>query len=80
MKDHPTLVWAPATLKKRTEDGSLVLESDDGLEMIVPSPGLPVHPSTYDFPADLMKLGEFSEGCLLHTVRGRFIDSNKLFS
>jgi len=39
-----------------------------------------VHPSTYDYVPDLMNLGEFSEGSLLHTVRSRFKDASKIYT
>ena len=58
----------------------MLLKADDGFEAQVEIPGHPVHASAYDYLPDLMKLGEFSEPCLLHTVRSRFSDIGKIYT
>ena len=78
---HPTLVHATSTLVRNTQDGKLVLKSvTDDFETEVEAPGHLVHSSAYDYVPDLMNLGEFSEACLLHTVRSRFTDKTKIYT
>ena len=78
---HPRLVHAPGALVRKTEGGKLVIRSElDDVEAEVDAPGHLVHPSTYDYLPDLMNLGEFSEACLLHTVRSRFTDASKIYT
>ena len=58
-----------------------MLRSEDGEdEVTVAAPGHVVHPSAYDYLPDLMTLGEFSEACLLHTIRSRFTDLSKYYT
>ena len=52
----------------------------DGFEAEVDAPGTTVHDSALKYLPDLMNLGEFSEACLLHTIRSRFTDINKLYT
>ena len=62
-------------MKRKDESGELVLRSEeDGYEVTVAAPGHVVHPSALENLPDLMTLGEFSEACLLHTIRGRFTE------
>lgn len=78
---HPTLVHATANLVRKTDDGKLLLKSEsDNYEALVEAPGHPVNHTSYDYLPDLMNLGEFSEACLLHTVRSRFTDATKIYT
>lgn len=39
-----------------------------------------MHHTAYDQLPDLMNLGDFSEACLLHTIRSRFTDAKKIYT
>ena len=82
IEGHPTKVYALGTLVRRKEEsGELVLRSDeDDEEVTVAAPGHVVHPSALEYLPDLMTLGEFSEACLLHTIRSRFTDQSKFYT
>ena len=82
IEGHPTKVYALGTLVRRNEDsGELVLRcEEDNEEVTVAAPGHVVHPSALEYLPDLMTLGEFSEACLLHTIRGRFTDQSKFYT
>ena len=86
LPNHPTLVYATAKVVPTNETESdavqkLKLKADlDGFEVEVDAPGNTVHASALNYLPDLMNLGEFSEACLLHTIRSRYTDINKLYT
>ncbi|EEA08298.1 myosin head family protein [Cryptosporidium muris RN66] len=71
---HPTLAWAPARIQ-RMEGGKLVAYVDDGLEVHITDDHKDKHPvdeSSLAGVPNLITLGDFCEGALLHNVRTRY--------
>ena len=72
VSNHPELMHIPArvvsreekTIKVETIEGSMIFELD------IESPS--VHPSVHNGSGNLLDLGEFNEGALLHSIRLRF--------
>ena len=60
----------------------MLLRADiDGHEAEVEAPGHLVHSSALQQMSDMMDLGDYTEPCLLHTVRCRYNDAaNKLYT
>ncbi|KAK6590362.1 myosin-related [Cryptosporidium xiaoi] len=72
--DHPKLAWAPATIV-RTDNGLLVARVDDGFEVkITPehAENHSVYESSLTGIPNLLVLGDYCEGALLHNVRTRY--------
>lgn len=71
---HPTLGFAPGTITKTLGDGKMVVSVDGSRESIIMriSDSVPVHPSCLQGVPDLLGLGEFDLGPLLHNIRVRY--------
>ena len=75
---HDELSWCPGQVVKVEQDSYLVTcsdNSDDSVYRVNKSDALPVHPSCLNKLNDLLSLGEFNEGALLHTIRERYLES-----
>jgi myosin heavy subunit len=71
--EHDELCWAPGEKKEETKQGLIVQCLTDGEFYQVDKPtAITVHPSCLEGVNDLLSLGEFNEGSLLHTIRTRF--------
>lgn len=82
---HPTLGYSPGTITKVLE-GDKVLVSVDGdsvnessLVIMNISESAPVHPSCLEGVPDLLALGEFDLGPLLHNIRVRYF-KNEIYT
>ncbi|KAF7455996.1 myosin-related protein [Cryptosporidium felis] len=76
--EHPKLAWAPATILRR-EDDALVARVEDGLEVKVSEEHAEkhfVHESSLSGIPNLLVLGDYCEGALLHNVRTRYYQDN----
>ena len=69
--DHDELCWAPGLQKKDTPTEIHVQCLKTGSFYSIDKPAIEVHPSCLDGLPDLLTLGEFNEGALLHTIRLR---------
>ena len=68
--EHDELCWAPGKKTEETKTDFIVQCITDGDFYQVDKPtAIQVHPSCLDGVNDLMQLGEFNEGALLHTIR-----------
>ena len=67
------MCWAIGEYKE-TEGTDLIVQCQDDGEYfsIEQKNALKVHPSCLDGVDDLLKLGDFNEGSLLHTIRTRY--------
>ncbi|KAJ1606865.1 putative myosin-related protein [Cryptosporidium canis] len=75
---HPKLAWAPASILRKEDDG-LVARVDDGLEVKITSEHAEkhsVHRSSLSGIPNLLVLGDYCEGALLHNVRTRYYQDN----
>ncbi|KAH8582250.1 myosin head family [Cryptosporidium sp. chipmunk genotype I] len=75
---HPKLAWAPATILRREEEG-FVARVEDGLEVKITSEHAEkhsVHKSSLSGIPNLLVLGDYCEGALLHNVRTRYYQDN----
>ncbi|CEM34450.1 unnamed protein product [Vitrella brassicaformis CCMP3155] len=71
--EHPHDAWVPGRVISVNEEGNFVVVTDDGERFIVP-PGKSsqVHRSCLSGVEDLLSLGDFTEGALLHNIRVRY--------
>lgn len=79
---HDELSWNPGEIVQVNEDSYIVASykvKDDNLYSVEKANALPVHPSCLNKVPDLLALGEFNEGALLHTIRERYFD-NKIYT
>lgn len=81
---HPTLGFAPGTVVKNLDEGKIVVSVDHdniqgGTVTMNLSESLPVHPSCLQGVPDLLALGEFDLGPLLHNIRVRYF-KNEIYS
>lgn len=82
--EHPTLGYAPATITKTLDNGKIVVSvdvtnsSDDSFTMNA-FESVPVHPSCLQGVPDLLALGEFDLGPLLHNIRVRYF-KNEIYT
>jgi len=77
LPDHPELFWAPCKLIKEEGDKLLIkpiASEDEEIREIEKSKAMVVHPTCNMALGNLLDLGEFNEGALLHTIRARFYD------
>lgn len=75
---HPKLAWAPATILRKEDDG-FVARVEDGLEVKITSDHAEkhsVHKSSLSGIPNLLVLGDYCEGALLHNVRTRYYQDN----
>ncbi|OLQ19023.1 Myosin head (motor domain) family protein [Cryptosporidium hominis] len=75
---HPKLAWAPATILRR-EEQDFVARVEDGLEVKITSEYAEkhsVHKSSLSGIPNLLVLGDYCEGALLHNVRTRYYQDN----
>jgi myosin heavy subunit len=77
--DHDELYLAPGTLIQDIGDEIHVQCIVDNEYFSIDKPAQEVHPTCLLGVANLLELGEFDEGSLLHTVRTRFV-SNKIYT
>ena len=75
---HEVLSWCPGEIVKVEEDAYIAMskdDSDDSLFRIEKQNAFPVHPSCLSKVPDLLSLGEFNEGALLHNIRMRYLEN-----
>lgn len=75
---HDDLSWCPGEIVKIEEDAYIAIaknSADDSLYRIEKKNAFPVHPSCMEKVPDLLSLGEFNEGALLHNIRCRYLDN-----
>ncbi|OII73353.1 myosin-related protein [Cryptosporidium ubiquitum] len=75
---HPKLAWAPATILRR-ENEDFVARVEDGLEVRITREHAEmhsVHKSSLSGIPNLLVLGDYCEGALLHNVRTRYYQDN----
>ena len=73
ISDHPDLLWAPGQLQEHTAGGGLRVKCIvDDQEFALGDQAVTVHPSCTLGVGNLLELGEFTEGALLHSIRTRF--------
>lgn len=78
--EHPTLGYTPACLIGKQENGVLVAQLDDGETVYLDERETrPVHPSCLKGVDDLLSLGEFDMGPLLHNTRVRYF-KNQIYT
>ena len=71
--EHDELCWAPGEKKEENKNEIIVQCIEDGEYYSVDKPSaIQVHASCLNGVNDLMQLGEFNEGALLHTIRQRY--------
>lgn len=70
--DHDELFWAPGKLIQDIGEEIHVQCTVDDEYFSIDKPALEVHPSCLSGVDNLLCLGEFNEGALLHTIRTRF--------
>ena len=76
---HETYSWVPGEIKRLESDSYIVAPRgipDDSLYRVDKDKALPVHPSCLAGVPDLLQLGDFNEGALLHNVRERYFHSH----
>lgn len=79
MPNHPDLYWAPCRVVQENGDKLQVqaLDDEDGEFYEIKKDGaMVVHPTVLEAKGNLLDLGEFNEGALLHTIRSRFFQRN----
>ena len=79
---HDELSWTPGEIIQIEADGYIAKvkdHSDGSLYKVEKINAYPVHPSCLQNIPDLLFLGEFNEGALLHTIRSRFFE-NKIYT
>lgn len=79
---HDELSWCPGEIVQVNKDSYIVSShkvEDNTLYSVNKSDALPVHPSCQNKVSDLLSLGEFNEGALLHSIRERYYD-NKIYT
>eukprot|EP00347_Sterkiella_histriomuscorum_P007684 403347970 len=74
--DHEELCWAPGKFVRDAGNEIHVQCIDDDQYYSIEKPVLEVHPSCLEGVSDLLMLGDFNEGALLHTIRQRFKQQN----
>ncbi|CAG9318607.1 unnamed protein product [Blepharisma stoltei] len=76
---HDELSWAPGEITSIEENAYVVSVKDfpdSDLYRVEKQHALPVHPSCLEGIPDLLSLGEFNLGALLHNVRTRYFQNN----
>ena len=82
LPNHPELFWAPCDLVAEEGDKlrlKVMGEEGDTVHEITKDSAMIVHPSCLEKMGNLLDLGEFNEGALLHTIRSRFY-ANKIYT
>ena len=76
---HEELSWAPGEIVQIEHDAYIATvkdHEDNSLYRIEKINAYPVHPSCLQSVSDLLALGEFNEGALLHNIRRRFLHND----
>lgn len=74
---HDELSWCPGEICKIEGDAYIAIakdSEDESLYRIEKKNAIPVHPSCLQKVPDLLLLGDFNEGALLHNVRSRYFE------
>lgn len=78
--EHPALGYTPARIIDKNEQGELIAQLADGETVHVQECNArPVHPSCLTGVDDLLSLGEFDMGPLLHNTRVRYF-KNQIYT
>lgn len=73
IEDHPSLGWAPGAVDSVGADGKYIVLDEQGEQFQVPQDkARPVDQACLRGVDDLLSLGDFNEGALLHNVRVRY--------
>ena len=75
---HETLSWTPGEIIQIESDAYIAMvkdNEDNSLYKIEKINAYPVHPSCLQSLPDLLSLGEFNEGALLHNIRLRYLNN-----
>jgi myosin V len=75
---HEDLSWVPGEIIQIEKDAYITVakdHDDSSLYRIEKINAYPVHPSCLESIPDLLSLGEFNEGALLHNIRTRYLKS-----
>uniref|UniRef100_A0A7S0ZVD5 Myosin motor domain-containing protein n=1 Tax=Noctiluca scintillans TaxID=2966 RepID=A0A7S0ZVD5_NOCSC len=73
---HPKLAWAPGLVDVLTPDGKYVVLDDEGERReIAQGKAVAVDPHCLEGVPDLLRLGDFHEGGILHNVRVRYFEN-----
>ena len=75
---HDELSWTPGEIIQIESDAYITTvkdHSDTSLYRLEKVNAFPVHPSCLQSLPDLLSLGEFNEGALLHNIRSRYMQN-----
>ena len=75
---HDELSWCPGEICKVESEAYITIakdSNDESLYRIEKNNAYPVHPSCLQKVPDLLSLGEFNEGALLHNIRCRYMEN-----
>ncbi|CAJ1390719.1 unnamed protein product [Effrenium voratum] len=77
IENHPTEGWAPGRVDSVGSNGLYVVVDDQGTKFeVAPENARQVDPNCLRGVDDLLSLGDFNEGALLHNVRSRYFNDN----
>jgi len=77
IEDHPTEGWAPGRVDSVGANGKYIVVDDQGSKFEVQQENArPVDPNCLKGVDDLLSLGDFNEGALLHNVRCRYFNDS----
>jgi myosin heavy subunit len=80
ISDHPEEGWYPGKIINKDEN-EYTVEDDKQERFVIPrDQAIEVHPSCLTAAPDLLTLGDFNEGSLLHNVRERFKTGDKIYT
>jgi len=73
IENHPTEGWTPGNVDSINADGKYIVVDDNGQQFEIPQDkARPVDQACLRGVQDLLELGDFNEGGLLHNVRVRY--------
>ncbi|CAD7930097.1 unnamed protein product, partial [Amoebophrya sp. A25] len=73
--NHPDLGWCPARVDSLDDSGNYIAVDDEGQQFKIPQDkATSVDASCLSGVEDLLTLGDFNEGCLLHNIRVRYFE------
>lgn len=73
IENHPSEGWAPGRVDSLADGGTYIVVDEQGQQFNVPqNKARPVDPNCLQGVDDLLDLGDFNEGALLHDIRVRY--------